>query len=149
MQSIATHTMNIINKECKMICLDSLIDYIRYSNLDVVLHVTAYVLLFVSRLKRHRTGRGERNLLIDARDIKEAEAAWIIFVQLRCFEKETQYLLTHKGACPTLVHQFGLFLDDNQFMHCQGRINNSKLSFTCRKPALLSTRHPFVTLLLR
>ena len=119
-QSIATHAMITKNKECKMICLDSLIDCTHYSNLDVMLHVTAYVLLFVSRLKSHRTDRSKRNLLVDrgkrnvlieARDIKETEAVWI---QLRCFEKEIQYLLTHKGACPILVHKFSLFLNDKQ-----------------------------------
>jgi len=106
------------------------------------------VLLFVSRLKRHGTDRRERNPLIEARDIKEAEAAWIISVQLRCFEIEIQYLLTHKGACPILIHQFSLFLDDNQLMRCQGRMSNPELSFTSRKSALLPTRHPFVTLLI-
>ena len=59
------------------------------------------------------------------------------------------YLLTHRGACPILVHQFSLYLDDDQLMRCQGRINNSELSFTSRKPALLLTKHPFVTLLIR
>ena len=78
----AIHAMITVNKKRKIICLDSLIGCTQYSKLDVVLRVTAYVLLFVARLKRHRTDGCERNSLIDAEDIKEAEAAWIISVQL-------------------------------------------------------------------
>lgn len=148
-QLTSTHAMINVNKEHKRICLDELIDCTHYSNLDMLLRVTAYVRLFVARLEKHRTPRCETDPLIDARDIKEAESAWIISVQLRCFEKEVLYLLTHRGACPILVHQFNLYLDDDQLMRCQGRIGNSELAFTSKKPALLPTRHPFVTLLIR
>ena len=149
-QCISTHALLIMNKEHKAMHLDNLIDCTRYSTLDTLLRVTACVLLFVARLKRCRSLRSDDEPLIDAEDIKRAEAAWIISVQQSCFNQEIQYLLNHKGACPILVHQFDLFIDDRQLMRCQGRISNSpELSFGSKKPALLPTRHPFVTLLIQ
>ena len=107
------------------------------------------MLLFVARLKRCRSLRSDDEPLIDAGDIKRAEAAWIISVEQNCYQ-EIQYLLNHKGACPILVHQFDLFIDDRQLMRCQGRISNSpELSFGSKKPALLPTKHAFVTLLIQ
>ena len=66
-----------------------------------------------------------------------------------CLNQEIQFLLTHKGACPILVHQFDLFIGDVQLIHCQGRMNNSELSLASKKLVLLSTKHPSVILLIR
>ena len=149
-QRISTQALFIMNKEHKVMRLDNLIDCTRYSTLDTLLRVTACVLLFVARLKRCRSLRSDDEPLIDTGDIKRAEAAWIISVQQSCFNHEIWYLLNNKGACPILVHQFNLFIDDRQLMRYQGRINNSpELSFGSKKPSLLPTRHPFVTLLIR
>ena len=77
-----------MNKEHKAMRLDNLIDCTCYSTLDTLLRVTACVLLFVARLKRCKSLRSDDEPLIDAGDIKRAEAAWIISVQQSCFNQE-------------------------------------------------------------
>ena len=102
------------------------------------------MLLFVARLKRLRNPRYESEPVISAGDIKRAEAAWIMSVQQSCFNWEIQFLFTHKCACPILVYQFDLFIDDEQLICCQGRMNNSELSLASKKPVLLPTKHPLL-----
>ena len=80
-------------------------------------------------------------------------------MQLRCFGyvpyRPSHFLLSY-STCnlsehvpPVRVKQFGLFIDDLGLLRCQGRINNSQLSATSKRPILLPPKHPWVTLLIQ
>jgi len=47
-----------------------------------------------------------------------------------------------------LVRQLHLFLDDNNIIHCGGRIHNAPVSELIRFPYLLLQNHPFTTLVI-
>lgn len=85
---------------------------------------------------------------ITAEEISAAEIYWIKTVQARMFSEEIEFLRGSTRVYPIRVHQFGLFIDENQVVKCQGRIGNSTLSLATKKPILVPTRHPFVDLLI-
>jgi len=112
-----------------------------------LLCVIAYVLRFVDALKgRHVEGEC---LVVSVSEIKRAESMWICTVQQDSFERELNSLLIPSGARPLLIDQFGLCLDKDKLLRCQGRVNNSQLSLSSKKPSLLPSKHPLVTLLVR
>ena len=95
--------------------LDEIIDCTRYSKLDKLLYVTAYVLRFVNALK-HCNKKGnpgtDSNVQLTVEEIDKAEQLWIHSLQVRSFLIEITFLQSCNQAPPIRVHQFGLFLDD-------------------------------------
>ena len=129
------------------ICLDEFIDCSRYSRLEVLLHVTAYVLRFIHQVRKNPLG-DTSNLALTAVEIKCAENSWIHSIQSLAFSCEIQYLLKPTGTRLPLIAQFGLFIDANQELRCRGRINCSQLPLSGKQPMLLPPNHYFVTLLI-
>lgn len=60
-----------------------------------------------------------------------------------------QSYFTCNQALSVRVNQFNLFIDNLGLLRGQGRICNSTLSITSKKPILLSSNHPWVTLLIQ
>ena len=64
--------------------ISCVIDISRFSNLQLLLHVTAYVLRFLKNLKARLLPDNEQLLIgseIGAKDMEEAEQYWILDVQ--------------------------------------------------------------------
>lgn len=133
--------------------LDEVIDSSRFSKLDKLLCVTAYVLRFIKLLRSHH---GERRLQHTANgkgmqlsvdEIYDAEVLWIQSIQAKLFTAEMKFLQSSgKHSPPIRVHQFGLFLDSG-LLRCRGRVNNSLLTQANKNPVLLPSNHPWVNLL--
>ena len=86
---------------------------------------------------------------LTSEDMDVAKLLWLCSIQTKSFSSELLYLQSKsKAAPPVQVHQFGLFIDDLGLLRCQGRINNSPLSTASKKPILLLSNHPLVTLLI-
>ena len=128
--------------------MEKLIDPSSHGSLDTLLRILAYVLRFIDALMK-RKGVDCNGLELTASEMSRSETLWIQAVQQCSFEREIQFLLKPTGACPQLVDQFSLFVDNDQLLKCRGRINNSQFPISSKNPILLPSRHPFVTLLIR
>lgn len=149
-QPTLTHTLAVLELH-NLTGLDKLIDSNRYSSLDSLLRITAYVLRFVDTLRKRANleGKDHSDQSVTAYEINKSERVWIQAIQQGSFKGEIQFLLKPTGARPLLVGQFALFIDDDQLVKCQGRIGNSQLPVVSKNPVLLPSKHPFVTLLIR
>ena len=119
--------------------IHQIIDIARYSSWSKLLRVTAYVNRFINNLRTKITGGVPRNLTTEndeltAAEVKEAETSWIKAIQASAFEKELSHLNGKETTVPVRVKQFGLFLDENGVVRCNGRINKSSLERDCRIP---------------
>ena len=134
--------------------LHKVIDCKRFSSLNKLLRVTAYVLQFVNKLKSHVANSNScspdnsLSLIPSAEEINLAELYWMKSIQFNCFQVELIYLTSKHGPRPTRVDQFGLYIDEKNILRCKGRINNSSLALNSRRPILLPHDHPYVKLLI-
>ena len=133
--------------------LNKVIDLNKFSSLTKLLRVTAYILRFIEVLKHRRLNRIQeqsKKSHLQASEIERAENLWIKTIQTHSFSEEKQFLTSnHKSTPPTLICQFGLYLDVNAIIRCKGRINNSTLSTSDKNPILLPKNHTFTELLIR
>ena len=146
-QPTMTRTLTALDVR-NVVGMEKLIDPSSHGSLDTLLRILAYVLRFIDALMK-RKGVDCNGLELTASEMSRSETLWIQAVQQCSFERETQFLLKPTGACPQLVDQFSLFVDNDQLLKCRGRTNNSQLPISNKNPVLLPSRHPFVTLLIR
>ena len=145
--ALTTHTL-IVSQTCKdPPLLDNIIDCSKYGTWNKVLHVTAYVLRFISALckcnkeqtsqrSRHTTSNNDKHLAVD--EINDAERMWILHIKAKSFQAESKFLkANNKQSPPIRVHQFGLFFDCDGILRCRGRVNNSTLAQNTKNPILL------------
>ena len=121
--------------------ISSLIDLNRFSNLQRLLRVTAYVLRFIKILKERM--KGDEQVFesdISATDLKEAEQCWISDVQgsLRLNKKFESW-----------SREFDLFTDCDGLLRCRGRMSHAELPYTTKHPILLDSNHGFTALVIR
>ena len=93
--------------------MDTIVDCTRFSSLNKLLHVTAFVQGFLNLLIRwSQCGEiGQTSPFITAADMKAAEELWIWSVQSESFGVEVAYCQTNgKHVAPLRVSQFGLFI---------------------------------------
>ena len=122
--------------------LKAIIDIERYSSKLKLLRVTALVRRFVTYLQsRHREDnvRGPT-----AAELKEAEDQWVRSIQKNVFTEQYRELLA--GGTVIYKGQLILFLNDDHFICCKGRLNQSDLM---KNPLLLPTKHRFTELLVK
>ena len=118
--------------------LESIICGEKYSTLSRLLRVTAYVLRFISLLKKPN-GRQMLSAL-EPEEIAEAERLWIIQSQSKLMQVK-QFDLWKK--------QFGLFLDRTKVWRCGGRLGNADIPYETKHPIFLSKQRFLTTLILR
>ena len=110
----------------------AIIDCNKYSSLQRLLRVTAYVKRFVHNIRRKERITGP----LSTNEIQEAEILWI---------KEMQGHL----QVDELEKQLGLFKDEKGIIRCRGRLGNSQASYDTKFPALLSRNHHVTSLIIR
>jgi hypothetical protein len=151
-------TTSTMKQEHSRVQLDELIDCNKFSNLNKLLRVTAYVLRFLRNLKSRVSARKPTKMktdltihteLLKGEEINEAEICWIRTVQGNQFEPELKCLLSKNLPNTSRVLQFGLYLDRDQVIKCKGRMDNAKLSAQVLNPILLVANHPLVHLIIR
>ena len=86
-----------------------------YSHLGRLLHVTAYVLKFVKRLRHPQQ--------LISLDLSQAKTLWI---------KDAQTLLATDEKFPDWKKQLDLFLDASGIWRCGGRISNAEISYSLK-----------------
>ena len=124
--------------------LEAVIDIKRFSDFRRLLRMTVLCLCFVRNLRIKAKGlkveilKGE----ITADEFSEVECMWIHEVQsktLTCQEDEN---------IKQLEHQLGLFVDENNIVHCKGRLSNAELPYSTKFPVLILRDHYLAQLLI-
>ena len=145
-KNIPPITYSMLATSSQFICqsIEELINCDDYSDLNHLLRVTSYVIRFINRCRNQSEARGTCVL---CSEMNNAELLWIKAVQYCSFGREIHYLVSLTSPRPILVNQFGLFLDEQQVLCCQGRLNNSSLCLQSKNPALLPCHHQVVKLI--
>jgi len=102
----------------------------RFSSVSKELRVTAMVLRFIRKLKKEKISG-----LITPKEIENVEKMWILSEQKRCFEDVFVSISENKSN--NLKKQLGLYSDDSGILRCQGRLQNSDLTESAKRPILL------------
>ncbi|XP_006824596.1 uncharacterized protein LOC102806229, partial [Saccoglossus kowalevskii] len=137
---------NDYNKEIESqeIGLHTVIDISRYNSIDKLLLVTAYVMRFISCVKKADT---INTGLITADELKRAEHVWILNVQQQEFRDTIHELKTKHTKLGPIVQQLGLFIDEEDVLRCGSRIHNAPIEFVTKFPTLLPSNHELTKLI--
>ena len=121
--------------------LEKITDCAKFSSLSHLWRVTAYVLRFVSNLKK-MTQKMEVKFspVLTAEEVRKAENLWIVSIQ-------QNLLLDPKYE--QWKPQLGLFVDDKGLIRCRGRLSNAELPYSAKYPVLLPRSHPVTTLIIQ
>ena len=127
--------------------LGQVMDLSNYNTLSKVLGVTAYIRRFVSNIKNKlNTTTGP----LTAAELYTAKMSWVKDCQQQVYYNEITNMRSHPSAAKRLplVRQLRLFIDDEGFIRCGGRIHNAPLCQATRFPYLLPPRHTFTSMII-
>ncbi|XP_063532051.1 uncharacterized protein LOC134742795 [Cydia strobilella] len=118
-------------------------DIRRFSNYDRLINSTAYVLLFVEKLKTRN-----RRLQLQVSHIKRAEHMWLQNSQRRSFPDEIRTLnagreLEKKSRLYTLAPE----LSDDGVLRMKTRLGSAPVLYSSLHPVILDGRDPFTRLM--
>ena len=110
------------------------IDISRYSALSTLLGVTAYVLRFLSHLRKHEPKHVGP---LSAKERHLALYEWVKTCQTLTYSDEIANLTSQSQSRLPLVRQLRLFFDSNGLPRCGRRIHNAPLDDSAKFPFLL------------
>ncbi|XP_055588999.1 uncharacterized protein LOC129741299 [Uranotaenia lowii] len=119
----------------------------RYSNYNVLIRHTAYLLRFRRFLLLRKAVKFES--FLSTAELFEAESAVARCVQLECFPDEIQALSKGENVPRrSPLRWFNPFLDQNGIIRVGGRIRNSAEHWNTKHPIVLPARHHLTKLIL-
>ena len=124
--------------------VEAIMDCNRYSTKEQLLRVTALLKRFGDKTRGQPVP-----VEVTANELRAAEKLWVNTIQASNFEEERSYLQGVSKKEPLLVRQLDLFLDEEGTIRCQGRIDESSLTMTTKRPILLPARHFYTQLVIR
>ena len=152
----AVHSLVNVEAELADINLHKMIDCERFSSLTRLLRVTAYVLRFVTRMKKclkknvTKAEQPLRSKELTSNEVIIPEIMWIRNTQTASFSEEFAFLSSKShGSSLIRVRQFGLYLDNHKVIRCKGRLKNTCLPDSSKNPVLLPSKHRFVDPVIR
>ena len=113
----------------------SILECERFSSLNRLLRVTAYVQKFIDLTRKLQTLPQ-----LTPADVDRAETYWV---------KVSQQSLPSHPQFTTWNRQFNLFTDDHGILRCGGRLERANIPDCTKHPALLDSRHHLTTLIVR
>lgn len=113
-----------------------------YSSLKKLINVTAYAQRFIDKLRRNHS-----NGSLQVCELSKAKNLWIKYIQKKHYNDSIIAIKNNKknGICG----QLGLFLDDCDILHCQGRYKHAEVSEEAKYPKLLPSKCYFTKLVIR
>jgi len=117
----------------------------RYSDLEKLLRITAYVLRVFNKsrgLEKYST------IGVRVAEMESAEICWLLEHQQLCFPKELELLKNEGGNKTSLSSQFKLKLDEHGLIRVHSRLQNADLPRDVVSPVLLSGEHKLSDLLI-
>ena len=94
----------------------------KFSSFNKLLHVTAFVLRFISNLQAKKLGKSKQANELSVQEIQEAERMWIISAQQQ---------IRKSNNFPKISMQLGL-VEENEILGCKGRLEHSELDFDAK-----------------
>lgn len=123
-----------------------LFDLNRYSRLNRVLRITAWIQRFVHNARTHE----KRNGQLCTKEIQQAEQYWIKRTQRDSFPKEMDSLLKNTDMDrQSKIISLKPFLDDGGLMRVGGRLQETNWAFDQKHPYILPGNDTFSELLIR
>ena len=119
-ENLKTSTLLVNTNASSISCV---VDISRFSNLQRLLWVTAYVIRFPKNLKARLSGDNEGLVLssdIGAKEMEEAEKYWILDVQKS---------LHLNKKFENWRREFDLFTDRDGVLRCGGRLSHADLPY--------------------
>ena len=107
-------------------------DYQRYSTMNRLLRVTAYVQTFINNLKGANERDNSHTCALSSTEI---------------LVREAQTSLTEHSKFQCWKQQFNLFLDPSGVWRCGGRISYAELPYSAKHPILLPKDHHLTSLI--
>ena len=122
--------------------IHNIIDIARFSTIDKLVAVTAYVRRFL-----HNAHKKQPKFVgpLTVTELTTARKQWISSSQSSSYATELAYLLKRQQSCPNLVRQL---LDDDNLIRCGGRIHNAPLDQFAKFPYLLPRKHPLTDMII-
>ncbi|XP_074654082.1 uncharacterized protein LOC141908101 [Tubulanus polymorphus] len=118
--------------------LSVVIDMSRYSSLNRLKRITAWIYRFINNVK-DTTNRKTGGLT--ARELKFAELQWMKDSQRASYSTVLSDLVNGRKSKQQIVGQLQLRLDDNSLIRVGGRIDNSTMADSAKFPILLPKNH--------
>ncbi|XP_025194768.1 uncharacterized protein LOC112594280 [Melanaphis sacchari] len=115
----------------------------RYSKLDKILRILAYVL----RLRKLRSS-GLNSFTVNAGELMHALSALIYFTQHTVYHNEIQRLTKGLHIISKDLRRLDLFIDPSGLVRVGGRLTNANLPYAHKHPVLLPSSHPLTNLLI-
>ena len=132
-------SVNVVSA-AKNTSLEKITDCAKFSSLSCLWHVGAYVLHFVSNLKKMSQKMEVKfSPVLTAEEVRKAENLWILSIQQN---------LLHDPKYEQWKSQLGLFVDDKGLIRSRGRLSNAELPYSVKYPVLLPRSHPITTLII-
>ena len=140
--------VNNINLKVDDSCLSEVINIRNYNSLNKLLRVTAWVMRFISNLKKKTEERrqeqlnnirvlAEELLWLSADEMYQAKLVWIKDAQ--------KTAMNHKNFKDWKV-SLNLFTDEKNLLRCRGRLEHAPIPYEAKYPLLLTTDAYLTTL---
>ena len=118
-------------------------DLERFSSLFKLLKVTVFCLRFFFKLRKEHTSTG----IPTSKELSAAQNRWILALQQTHFGETFQALRQQKKT--SIAKQLDVFLDEEGFLRCGGRLANAPLTYGAKFPLLLPSHSDFTNLLIK
>ena len=135
--------------------LSEVVNIYKFSDVMKLLRVTAYVTLFIKKLKRRAQKKEEEDAtnnlvetnkrplaedyLLRAEDLVESKRAWLM---------EVQGQMVKSGRMEQLGKQIDVFVGEDGVYRCKMRMGNSPLPESAKFPVIVCKEHVFIDLLI-
>lgn len=129
-----------------VVTCEVVIDYKRFSSLNKLLRVLAYVLRFINNIKNKKEDRkiGTMTVL----EINRAKLVIVKLVQDEAFQEDIKALRNGKVQRSSKLTSLHPFLDSKGVLRIGGRLKHALLPEEIKHPILLPAMHYFTTLLI-
>ena len=132
-----TRVTNYLLNTNSSLGLSNIIDCTRFSSIQKLLRVTAYVIKFINFLKK-RPNNTTTDL--STQELAKAETLWI---------KEAQKQLMLESSFQHYKKQFDLFQDQDVVWRCGGRLSNADLPYHTKHPIIIPRNNHLAKLIVR
>lgn len=127
--------------------LDQSIDIHRYSSLQKLYRVTAYVTRFINNCRSNVQDRKKNHLT--AEEIQASETKWIISCQHQGFPDVFKNMNTSSTKKLSIIKQLHLFQDSSGILRCGGRLHNAPIQDSAKFPILLPAKHQLTNFIIQ
>ncbi|XP_011169507.2 uncharacterized protein LOC105202619 [Solenopsis invicta] len=122
----------------------------RYSSWPKLIRVSAYVLRFISRIRRRDEIAfwTESPSSLTASEVRASKKFWVKYIQRQLFPLEIRALTQNKSvSSKSPLFSLNPFLDEEQIIRVGGRLSQAPIPAQARHPIVLES-HPLVRLLI-